>query len=313
VKGRGGPGEGDRYTHVFRALAVAVADRGIHAVKLSDVAVQAGLSSRALRERFADVEACFLAAFNWCTGRAGAALLVAYSDEQRWLDGARAGLAALLELIDQEPELARLWIVYSLGAGPRIQRRRAKALAVLCEYLDRGRLESAVRTEPPAVTAEGVIGAVMAVIQARLLATKPAPASELQGELMSLIVLPYLGGAAAKRELMRPPPRLSRTRLSGSSTIDSVGMRVTYRTARVLSAIAECPGANNREVGNRAEVADQGQISKLLSRLESQGLIVNMGRGGRRGSPNAWELTSRGEQIQHVIHYRGEAPQRSLP
>ncbi len=42
-------------------------------------------------------------------------------------------------------------------------------------------------------------------------------------------------------------------------------MRLTYRTARVLMAIAERPGSNNREVGNRGEVVDQGQISKLLS------------------------------------------------
>jgi DNA-binding MarR family transcriptional regulator len=69
----------------------------------------------------------------------------------------------------------------------------------------------------------------------------------------------------------------------------------------VLTAIAERPGASNREVANRAEVVDQGQISKLLSRLEAQGLIVNVGGGGLRGAPNAWELTLRGEQIQQRV------------
>ncbi len=86
-------------------------------------------------------------------------------------------------------------------------------------------------------------------------------------------------------------------------------MRLTYRTARVLMAIGERPGSSNREVGNRAEVVDQGQISKLLTRLESQCLIVNDGSGGRRGAPNAWELTPRGEQVEHIIRQRADEPE----
>ncbi len=52
-------------------------------------------------------------------------------------------------------------------------------------------------------------------------------------------------------------------------------MRLTYRTVRVLMAIAELPGGSNREVAERAGIVDQGQISKMLTRLEYQGLIVN--------------------------------------
>jgi DNA-binding IclR family transcriptional regulator len=89
-------------------------------------------------------------------------------------------------------------------------------------------------------------------------------------------------------------------------------MRVTYRTARVLAAIGERPGASNREVADQAGIVDQGQISRLLSRLESRGLVVNQGAGGglgggvgaTRGTANAWVLTPRGEQVQ-----RGLQPQ----
>jgi len=127
--------------------------------------------------------------------------------------------------------------------------------------------------------------------------------SELRGELMSLILLPYLGAAAAKRELARPVRRRAQRPRGGHGATEGPGPgpRITYRTARVLAAIAERPGASNREVANRAEVVDQGQISKLLSRLEAQGLIANVGGGGLRGAPNAWELTLRGEQIQQSV------------
>ncbi len=293
--------ENDERTRIFRAMAIAVSDRGVASVTLAEVAAGAGLSLRKLRGEYANVEECFLAAFEWCSKRAGREMAQAYRGEPGWVEGVRAALAAMLGLIEREPDLARLWIVYSMGAGPRTLRRRAKAIAVLCEYIDRGRLESAVRAEPPEITAEGIAGALLAILQTRLLAPRLEPPSELLGELMSLILLPYMGSAVAKRELARPGWRRSeRPRGGRTAAVGGVGTRVTHRTACVLRAIAERPGASNREVANRAEVVDQGQISKLLSRLESRGLIVNFG-GGAGGAPNAWELTSAGEEIAQSI------------
>jgi AcrR family transcriptional regulator len=296
-----------RRARIFRALAVAVGERGLRSVTFADIAATAGVPPRALRDQFATVEDGFLAAFEWVTRRAGSAMAETYEEESRWMEGVRAGLATMLELIEQEPELARLWIVYSLGSGPKVLRRRAAAIATLCEYIDRGRQETAARAEPPSITAEGVVGAVLAVLQARLLASRPAPVNDLLGELTSIALLPYLGSTAAKRELARPaPPWPPRPRHPGNAPVEGVGMRLTYRTARVLTAIAERPGSNNREVGDRAEVVDQGQISKLLSRLEAQGMIVNSAPGGRNGAPNAWLLTPRGEQVEHVVSYQAE-------
>jgi len=75
-------------------------------------------------------------------------------------------------------------------------------------------------------------------------------------------------------------------------------MRLTYRTMRVLSAIAAEPGLSNARVSERAGVTDQGQISKLLSRLAGLQLIENTGQGQRNGAVNAWQLTDRGEAIE---------------
>jgi DNA-binding MarR family transcriptional regulator len=78
-------------------------------------------------------------------------------------------------------------------------------------------------------------------------------------------------------------------------------MRLTYRTARVLEVAATHPGASNRLVGERAGIYDQGQVSKLLARLERLGLLANTGEGQSRGSSNAWRLTRKGAQVtQHL-------------
>jgi chromosome segregation and condensation protein ScpB len=78
-------------------------------------------------------------------------------------------------------------------------------------------------------------------------------------------------------------------------------MRVTYRTAVVLERIAEQPGISNRQVADQAGIADQGQMSKLLSRLQRLGLIANTGQGHTKGEPNAWTLTPTGLQVAQNI------------
>jgi AcrR family transcriptional regulator/DNA-binding PadR family transcriptional regulator len=75
--------------------------------------------------------------------------------------------------------------------------------------------------------------------------------------------------------------------------------RLTALTHEVLAQVASlsAQGTNpsNREVAQAAGVKDQGQISKLLARLETYGLLENS--GGHSGAVNAWRLTRRGEEI----------------
>ena len=49
-------------------------------------------------------------------------------------------------------------------------------------------------------------------------------------------------------------------------------------------------------VADASGVADQGQISKLLARLEGVGLLQNAG-GHTQGISNAWRITPRGEEV----------------
>jgi DNA-binding PadR family transcriptional regulator len=64
--------------------------------------------------------------------------------------------------------------------------------------------------------------------------------------------------------------------------------------------IAKHPGASNREVADAAGVLGEGQISKLLKRLEKLGLIENTGEGQPKGKANAWRLTPWGKQVLGV-------------
>jgi AcrR family transcriptional regulator len=298
---------------ILAAIVKSVGEQGMGAVTVGDVVSRAGISRRTFYELFVDREACVLAAFEEGVGAVAAAVLPAYAQGGRWRERIRAALGALLGFLDEEPELAAFCVVGALSADERVLERRAQLLGVLQRAVEEGCGEASRGHEPAPLAAEGVVGAVFAVVHARLVARSGEPLSDLLGPLMGIVVLPYLGTAAAGRELARPSESSRRTdrgtarseangsRARFGDPLEGLNMRLTYRTLRVLAAIAAHPGVSNREVAKGAGILDQGQVSKLLARLESLGLLRNDGEGGARGAPNAWTLTDRGCEVEQAL------------
>jgi AcrR family transcriptional regulator len=309
---RGGVAEIQR-ARMIAALVEIVGERGIGGVAVAHIVARAGVSRRTFYELFDDREDCFLAAFEEAVERCARRVAPVFRARGSWRERIRAGLGALLEFLDEEPGMGALCIVDSLGAGPVVLERRAGVVGVLIDAVHEGRLEARAGAKPTRLTAEGVVGAVLAVLHARLSGRgvrgsgSAASMVGLLGPLMGIVVLPYLGQAAAVREGSRPAPRSRRVVVAvHGDPLRELDMRLTYRTVRVLLAIAELgargSGSSNRRIAEAADVADQGQISKLLARLENLGLIENAGAGGpARGEPNAWRLTPKGAEIERTI------------
>jgi AcrR family transcriptional regulator len=306
---------------ILLAAADVTAERGAPTVTVAHIVARSGVSRRTFYELFSDREECMLAALDQAIALATNAVLSAYEDsghprsrsphrgghpkghrQAGWHERVHAGLLALLGFLDEEPALARLCVVESLAAGPQALERRTRIVRALIHAVDEGRHEARAGRQPPPLAAEGVVGAVLAVIHARLVEQSAKPLSSLAPALMSMIVLPYLGPAAAEREQNKPSPRLKTKPSPRRDPLDGLDMRLTYRTVRVLVAIAANPQASNRQVATAAGIADQGQISKLLTRLQSLGLIANEGQGQPKGGANAWALTPKGQEVERSIH-----------
>ncbi len=310
-------------TEVQRARMLAAAvqvvgELGYEKMSVARVTARAGVSRRTFYDLFDDREECFLAAFAETVARARVLACEAAVGEREWRGRVRAGLAALLTFFESEPLTGRVIVVDALKAGPAVLERRTRMVEELIGVVEGGRAQVRGTREVAPLTAEGVVGAVLAVVHARLsgrsegslrgrgevsLRGRGGSLSELTNPLMAMIVLPYLGVAAAERELVRPLPARSGVRKKPvGDPLGGLDMRLTYRTLRVLAAVAASPGASNRAVAGWAEVSDQGQISKLLARLENLGLIHNSGDGHLKGEPNAWELTAKGLEVEQVLH-----------
>jgi len=290
---------------ILAAMVDVASERGAGNATVAHVVARSGVSRRTFYELFADREECFLAAFDDVVRRVALVVVPAYERPGPWRAKTRSALTALLELLDREPGLARLLIVETLGAGPKALERRQNVLAQIITIVDRGRAEAKRGEGPPPIAAEGIVGGVLSLIHSRLLAGE-GPLVELTGPLMAMIVLPYLGPAAARRELSRPAPKhKAGVWRAAGDPLRELDMRLTYRTIRVLLAVGELGGRgshpSNRQVADAAGIRDQGQISKLLARLEGLGLIRNVSDPAAKGEPNAWALTERGSEVRAVL------------
>jgi AcrR family transcriptional regulator len=296
------------------AMVEIAREQGLVGATVARVSARAGVSRRTFYELFKDREDCFLSGFDEGVVKASRCVLEAYDPQSGWAERIRASLASLLSFLDVERGAGQLLVVGSLGAGPNALERRQRVLAQMIAAVDQGRKQAKAGAQPPPLTAEGVVGGALSVIHARLISSPLLPTARgpqsgypegdsllgLLNPLMGMIVLPYLGSAAARKELQRlaPKPR-ARVERPGENLLRDLDMRLTYRTVRVLTSIAAEPGSSNRDISLAAGIPDQGQISKLLGRLERLGLVDNQGLG--KGAPNAWTLTAKGVQVEQAM------------
>jgi AcrR family transcriptional regulator len=284
------------------AVVELLAEGGVEVATVGSISRRAGVSRRTFYELFEDREECFLAAFDQAVERIAKDVAPAYAREDRWSARVRAALLALLEHLDEHPGVARVCVIEALRAGPEILEARKRVLSVLTRVVDDGRVEAKDDAPLLPLTAEGVVGGVLAVIHARLLEGDGGGLIELANPLMGMIVHPYLGPVAARRELDRLLP-VRNGALPGvlRDPFNGLSIRFTYRTSRVLDTIALEPGASNRLIAESSGITDEGQMSRLLRRLHHAGLIENHGEGQQRGEPNAWTLTPRGTAIHTTL------------
>ncbi len=342
------PGSKGRVGEIQRARIVAamgelVRERGPGAVTVAHVVARSGVSRRTFYELFADREDCFLAAFDLAIARAVETVVPAYEAPGRWRERVRAGLEATLCFLDAEPELGYLCVVGALGGGDRALERRTLVVGRLVEVVHAGRLESKAARLPGRLVAEGLVGAVLAVIHARLVeqagrpegggspgAAQSAPGSlgaarfaarsprrkadvarpakpllSLLNPLMGMIVLPYLGAAASEREQRRPAPRSRRPAAPRVDPLRELDMRLTYRTVRVLMAIDSLAGSGASPSNRQVATAAGISDQGQISKLLAR--LRALGLIGNAGGDHA-----KGEPNAWALTSRGRDVTRTL-
>jgi AcrR family transcriptional regulator len=187
---------------ILEGMLEVVGRNGYEAASVRMVLDRTGLYRQAFYDNFADVDACYLEAFDFGVARLEAIAQAAAADRESWQGRLRAGLCAVLEALDSDPDMGRALFVEVHAAGPEGLQRRSQAMKRVTDFIDSARHASEGGSEsPPPIAAEGIVAGMHAVIHARLAANEEGGFRELLPEFMYFAVLPYFGSDVADAEM----------------------------------------------------------------------------------------------------------------
>ena len=174
---------------LFHAMTRAVSEKGYAKVTVADVVGLAGVSRRTFYEHFADVEDCFVAAYETATreilGEVGAAVRAARTTD--WRERFEVAIAAYVESLASDPDMARACLVDVQGAGPRaveMRRHVYEQFVADMRALRNGRGDG--RGAIPQIQVQATVGAVGELVQEHIFDKGAASLPELIPTLVGI-------------------------------------------------------------------------------------------------------------------------------
>ncbi len=186
---------------ILEGMLHSVGSNGYDATSVRTVLDSTGLYRQAFYDLFPDKETCYLEAFDFGVARLEGLVQAAAAPEKTWQGKLRAGLGALLQALDGEPDLGRALIVEVHAAGPKALEKRSEAMKRITDFIDSARASSDGGESPPPIAPEGIVAGIHAVVHARLATGTNDGFREMLPEFMYFAVLPYFGADLAEQEM----------------------------------------------------------------------------------------------------------------
>lgn len=183
---------------IIAALAEETSEKGYQAVTVADLVRRAGVARSTFYENFNSKEDCFLAAQDRAMQEALSRVVDAAGMAEIWPQRIKAGLAAFLAYVDEEPALARTCMVEALAAGPAPLERYEESRQTFVSLFRLGRDVSPYRRDLPETLEEAIVGGVFWILYQRLAASSEA-VSGLLPELVEFALTPYMGIERARK------------------------------------------------------------------------------------------------------------------
>jgi AcrR family transcriptional regulator len=191
---------------LLAAIAHEVAANGYRATTITGVVKFASVSTRDFYEVFESKEECFLAAFDVVCDHLTELISAAVAAEPDWPRQVVAALRASLDFFAAEPDLARLCLLESVSATPKIAIRFREAVLACAPALARGRSGLA---DPGALLPDAesaIIGGAVSLATRSIVCGDAERLADLLPDLVDFTLRPYLGAdrAAALAASLRP-------------------------------------------------------------------------------------------------------------
>lgn len=179
----------------------SVGSVGYDATSVRTVLDRTGLYRQAFYDNFPDKDSCYLEALDFGIARVEAQMVAAAAVKKTWRSKLRAGLGALLDFLDAEPDVGRALLVEVHGADPEALAKRSRVMKRITRFIDLARVERERSESPPQIAPEGIVAGIHSVIHSRLSTGDDDGFRDLLPEFMYFAVLPYFGAEVAEAEM----------------------------------------------------------------------------------------------------------------
>ncbi|MFL5872174.1 MAG: TetR/AcrR family transcriptional regulator [Solirubrobacterales bacterium] len=189
--------EHQRHRILLAALEV-FGTRGSAVSTVQDVIGEARVSRATFYRLFADKESCLAALHDELLTWLWDEVAVTVADVETWPLQLRAAVERTIELLADDPRVARICAVEVYAAGSELRARHDRLVKDLGDLLRLGRAERPGGAELPALLEPMLArGAISIAGRSIVYRQSPAPAS-LGAELSQFMLIPYLGAKEAK-------------------------------------------------------------------------------------------------------------------
>jgi AcrR family transcriptional regulator len=185
---------------LFAGMAKVMARAGYAATTVDDIALESGVSRKALYAHFSGKEDVLLQAHRAIAERIAAGAGPAVAKQPDWKSAFRAFFDWTLEFFAGEPSFAHLAFIEMPAATPATRQLQRGSLMPLRKLIGQGMDEGAQPMTDVAI--DGVLGGLTYVIAKAAEEGGSAEIRKLRPKLMAWIVLVLEGPDAAERELI---------------------------------------------------------------------------------------------------------------
>ncbi len=187
---------------IVEALIEVAAEHGYAGTSVEMILDRAGLDRADFERHFRGKYDCFISTWQEMNEECMEEMLAAYNSERDWPDRLRAVAFGVARALRHDPARA-CFCVEVLAAGDAARARRDMTMRVVASLIDAGRKEMDDPDSVPHTTAEALAGSVYGQVFSLVVRDRLDELPGLVPQLMSAVVMPYLGVDAALEELQR--------------------------------------------------------------------------------------------------------------
>lgn len=192
-------GAGGQRELLVSAFNKAAAEHGYAQLEVEQVLRYAGVSRATFDAHFENKEQGLIAAQDAFFERLWLDMIGACDGSAAWPLKVRAALAAVLGSLAEASSLARVFAIEATAVSLAAAERQFAALDRFAALLRDGRAVYPAAVSLPETTERALVGGIASILSGHLLVEEPRAIPALEGELVELLLIPYLGEDEARR------------------------------------------------------------------------------------------------------------------